>query len=400
MEPQAAIEVPARIEPCFLEEARGKLLDLLAELPAAAGRLGGRLHPRTAASLADLVRVINCYYSNLIEGHNTRPRDIERALRDDLDADEQRRNLQLEARAHIRIQQRIDAEFAAGIVPDAASVEFIQRLHREFYEDAPETMLRIQGSGRSFLMEPGAFRSEPFHDNAVGRHLPPSSAVVERFMEYFADRYHFANLGIAHRILAIPAAHHRLNYIHPFPDGNGRVSRLVSHTMAHHAGIGACGLWSISRGLARGLSSRTEYKMMMDDADTPRQNDLDGRGNLSARALENFSVWFLEVCLDQVRFMDQLFDLDGLAKRLARYAERAEWRPEASGLLVEILRRGEIPRGEAQTITGLGERTSRDLVGELLRDGLLGSSSEKGLVSLRFGTASADVLFPRLFPEA
>ena len=61
---------------------------------------------------------MNCYYSNLIEGHDTRPRDIERALRDDLDADEQRRNLQLEARAHIRIQQKIDAEFAAGSLPD------------------------------------------------------------------------------------------------------------------------------------------------------------------------------------------------------------------------------------------------------------------------------------------
>jgi len=399
MSPDALIEVPARIEPCFLEEARGRLLDLLTELPAAAGRLGGRLHPRTAASLTDLVRVMNCYYSNLIEGHTTRPRDIERALRNDLDVDEQRRNLQLEARAHIRIQQSIDAEFALGTLPDAAGVDFLQRLHREFYEEAPDGMLRIQGSGRTFVMTPGAFRSEPLHDNAVGRHLPPSSSVVEQFMQYFADCYSFAKLGSAGRILAIPAAHHRLNYIHPFPDGNGRVSRLMSHAMAHHAGIGAHGLWSISRGLARGLRSRTEYKSMMDHADMPRQNDLDGRGNLSARALEEFSVWFLEVCLDQVRFMGDLFDIEGLAKRLAHHAQRTGWRPEAGTLLVEILHRGEIARGEAQAITGLGERTARDLVGELVRDALLGSSSEKGPVSLRFPISYADVLFPRLFPE-
>jgi Fic family protein len=260
-------------------------------------------------------------------------------------------------------------------------------------------MLRIQGSGRTFVMTPGAFRSEPLHDNAVGRHLPPSSSVVEQFMQYFADCYSFAKLGSAGRILAIPAAHHRLNYIHPFPDGNGRVSRLMSHAMAHHAGIGAHGLWSISRGLARGLRSRTEYKSMMDHADMPRQNDLDGRGNLSARALEEFSVWFLEVCLDQVRFMGDLFDLEGLAERLAHHAQRTGRRPEAGTLLVEILHRGEIARGEAQAITGLGERTARDLVGELVRDALIGSSSEKGPVSLRFPISYADVLFPRLFPE-
>jgi hypothetical protein len=77
----ASEEIPSRIEPSVLAEARGELLDLLTELPAAAAALPGRLHPKTAANLADFVRVMNCYYSNLIEGHNTRPRDIERARR-------------------------------------------------------------------------------------------------------------------------------------------------------------------------------------------------------------------------------------------------------------------------------------------------------------------------------
>jgi Fic family protein len=142
------IETPSRIEPCFLEDARGELLDLVTELPAAASALASRLHPKTAANLADLVRVMNCYYSNLIEGHNTRPRDIERALSGDLDADERRRNLQLEARQHIRLQRAIDADFAKGALPEAASTAFLQHLHREFYRDAPEAMLRIEGAGR------------------------------------------------------------------------------------------------------------------------------------------------------------------------------------------------------------------------------------------------------------
>lgn len=396
---EPVVEFPTRIEPCFLEDARGELLDLLTELPAAATQLGARLHPKTAASLAALVRVMNCYYSNLIEGHNTRPRDIERALANDLDADEGRRNLQLEARAHIRIQETIDTEAAAGTLADPASLAFILRLHREFYHDAPEAMLRIEGAGRSFLMTPGTLRNDPVHDVAVGRHIPPSSAAVERFMDHFATRYDQRRMSSSRRLLAIPAAHHRFNYIHPFPDGNGRVSRLMSHAMAYQAGVGAHGLWSISRGLARGLADRGEYKSMMDNADMPRQGDLDGRGNLSERALTSFSTWFLKVCLDQVRFMSELFDLDGLAERLRRYAKIKDWRPEAAKLLIEILHRGEIARGDAAAITGLGERTARDLLGELLCDGVLGSPSEKGPVGLRFSVEAQDVLFPRLFGE-
>ena len=66
-----AIETPARIEPCMLESWPAVLGDLIAEVSATAAQLGARLHPRTAAELAALVRVMNSYYSNLIEGHKT-----------------------------------------------------------------------------------------------------------------------------------------------------------------------------------------------------------------------------------------------------------------------------------------------------------------------------------------
>lgn len=216
-------------------------------------------------------------------------------------------------------------------------------------------------------------------------------------MDYFAERYAFSRLSPSQRILALPAAHHRLNYIHPFPDGNGRVSRLMSHAMALQAGIGAHGLWSISRGLARGLQSSGEYKSMMDHADTPRQGDLDGRGNLSLAALSEFSTWFLKVCLDQVRFMSELFDIDGLTERLRAYPMSSGLRPEAATLLVEIFHRGEIARGEATVITGLGERTARTLLGDLLKDGILSSASEKSAVYLSFPVEKQDILFPRFF---
>ena len=144
----------------------------------------------------------------------------------------------------------------------------------------------------------------------------------------------------------------------------------MSHAMALQAGIGAHGLWSVSRGLARGLESRGDYKRMMDHADSPRQGDLDGRGNLSRRALADFTVWFLKVCLDQVTFMGGLFALDTISDRLRLYVERKGWKPEAFDLLEQALQRGELARGDASRITGLGERRARDLLGALVADGI------------------------------
>jgi Fic family protein len=248
-------------------------------------------------------------------------------------------------------------------------------------------------------MAPGEWRSQPDQDVAVGRHIPPSSDRVEDFMLYFAERYRFDRIGKAGRIIAIAAAHHRLNYIHPFPDGNGRVSRLMSHAMAWKADIAAHGLWSISRGLARGLASRTEYKEMMALADTPRRDDLDGRGNLSERALMDFVAWFLRVAIDQVTFMSGLFELDNLARRLRAFvAQRDALKPEAARLLEEVLVRGEVERGEASRITGLPERSARRVLNDLAAEGVLASATPKGPVSLQFPVHSLEALFPRLYP--
>ncbi len=393
-------ENPNRIEPARLEEVSEAIADIVAELSATSAVLGSALHPTTAANLAALVRIMNTYYSNLIEGHDTRPRDIERALAGNLDQDRGRRNLQLEAAAHVRVQAEIDRMAAEDSLPEPASPEFICWIHREFYRDAPDEMLRIQGANAEFLMEPGEWRKMPQHDVAVGRHIPPSSERVADFMKHFETRYRFVDMGKAAQIMAIAAAHHRLNYIHPFPDGNGRVSRLVSHAMALKAGIGAHGLWSVSRGLARGLESHGDYRRMMDYADMPRQGDLDGRGNLSKRALAEFTLWFLKACLDQVIFMSSMFDLDNLGRRLRLYVERSDrLKPEAARLLQEALNRGQFDRGEAPRITGLPERTARRVLNDVITEGLLGSATPKTPVSIRFPTAAMEALFPRLYPE-
>jgi len=391
------METPYRIEPTRLEQVPEALADTLAEVARRSTELAERLHPETAASLAELLRLTNSYYSNLIEGNNTRPRDIERALAADLD--EGRRNLQLEAAAHVRVQREIDQRHARGELGEPASIEFIRWLHRSFYQDAPDSTLRVERpNGAHYQMTPGSFRSAPEHDVVVGRHQPPSSAVVGAFMESFEDTFRMSGMGTAGQIARIAIAHHRFNYVHPFADGNGRVSRLMSHAMALRAGIGAHGLWSISRGLSRGLPGRPTYKQMMDAADAPRAGDLDGRGNLSLAALVEFTQWFCDVMLDQLTFMSSLLDLDTFSKRLSDYVSGLlRQGPAAAAIARDVALRGEVPRGDASRVTGLGDRAAREVLARLIEAGLLASRTPKGPVSLRVSATAAETLFPRLF---
>jgi hypothetical protein len=119
-----------------------------------------------------------------------RPRDIERALAEDLDADRRRRDLQREAAAHVRVQRAIDERFARGELGESASVDTVAWIHREFCHDAAESMLTVERPGGvNRRMEPGAFRSRPEQDNVVGRHQPPSSEAVLSFMDYFERRF-------------------------------------------------------------------------------------------------------------------------------------------------------------------------------------------------------------------
>ncbi len=391
---QDRLESVSRIEPFTLRAASDELAALMMKMAAGAAVLEKSLHPKTAAHLAGAVRIMNCYYSNMIEGHHTRPREIEQALKGELPGDQERRNLLVEAIAHVRVQQEIDRLYAEGSLPDPTSSAFIQWIHREFFKDMPDKFLHPEG----VTIVPGHWRAE-LPEVAVGQHQPPSWPRVPEFMAYFESQYGSIRNLEAVRVLAIPAAHHRLNYIHPFRDGNGRVSRLMSHAMMLRAGLGAHGLWSISRGLARGLNGRTQYKAMMNNADTPRQSDLDGRGNLSTRALREFTAWFFRVCVDQFEFMSGQLEFRSLSDRLRLLVEQSEGElPTRSvPLLQTVLREGEVERGDVNQVMMVSERTGRRIVQQLIDRGLLASETPKGKLHLEFPQDCLEKLFPRLY---
>jgi len=367
-----------------------------------ASELGGQLHPITRKSVADLLRIINTYHSNLIEGHNTRPRDIERALAGNLSSSRERRALQLEARAHIDVQHLVEQRLAANAGLKITDIEFLLFLHREFYERMPEEGRKVRDDDGTHerTVIPGKLREDEVN---VGRHVPPPPAALPRFLERFSQVYDPDQLKGLDEVIAIAASHHRLLWIHPFLDGNGRVARLFTDAYLRHAGLGAHGLWTASRGLAR---HRSRYFEALAAADAERWNDYDGRGARSEAALTAFCEFFLGICLDQVRFMNGLLGLEGLIARIEGYVARraagglgAKLPPEAGSLLREVLLRGEVARGEAARITGTSERTARRILNTLTSEKLLLSDTPKGPVRLGLAMHAVGFYFPQLFPE-
>ena len=384
------------MEPLLLAEGskhRPVLTDLAIELAQKSAGFRRSLPESLLASLADLVRAMNCYYSNLIEGHDTHPVDIERALKGDYSHDAKKRDLQLEAKAHIAVQQWIDR---GGVRGRALTVDSICEIHRRFCEALPEELLWVEdpATNERIKVIPGELRHR---DVAVGGHVPISAPTVPRFLNRFDEVY--SNLGKTETILSAAAAHHRLVWIHPFFDGNGRVARLISHaTLLEVLDTGA--VWSIARGLARNVD---DYKGHLAACDQPRRNDLDGRGNLSEENLAAFTTFFLNVCTDQVTFMEALMQPEQLRTRILLWAEeeiRLDRLPPKSGAILEaLLYRGELARGDAAAIVGTGERQARRVVSALIDRGVLISESTRAPLRLTFPAALASRWMPGLFPE-
>lgn len=381
----------------------GDLRDLSVELARATSRLSGMLAPQVRMEIAGLRRSLNCYYSNLIEGHRTRLVDIERALRADYSDNRGQRLLQMEAVAHIRVEEAVDARLDVEPGADVADPAFIGWLHEAFYQGMPAEYAHLihGGTGERHRVKPGVYRTANVE---VGRHVAPEHGRVAAFMDHFHQSYRLDRLHGDHRVIAAAAAHHRLTWIHPFLDGNGRTARLFSYAYLRQVTDGH-GLWSISRGLAR---AREAYMMALSGADARRRNDLDGRGQLSAEGLAAFCRFFIEACIDQADFMYALLQPNTLRQRVLGYAAmraeghipgKARIRRVASHLLAEAVLRGEIPRGEVGRIIGQSDRTARDVTAELLREGLLQSSSPRGPLRLAFPAETAPYYLPRLHSE-
>ncbi len=381
---------PRQFEPLLPQQQLDELRKRTRAVVEKSFQLTSRAHPATVASLRELVRAMNSYYSNRIEGQSTHPLNIARALRKDFSDKPDVAQLQRLALAHIEAERVLEQQVAEG--EEALSSAFLVRAHEELYD---RLSIADRTTVDGIVVTPGFLRTDQV---AIGRHEPPLWSSVPDFLARM-DEVYLRDQSLDDSLIRIASAHHRAAWVHPFHDGNGRSVRLQTHCALWPL---SAGLWSMSRGLAR---NRDTYYAKLHAADNHRQGDLDGRGNLSEKMLWEWCEWFISIAEDQVNFMTRMLSLDEMKARIsALIIFRSQFdkgiREEAIIPLFHMFLAGPTPRGEFQQMTGLGERTARSLLSKLIDAGLVTSEGHTAPVQIAFPLDALQFLLPELYPEA
>lgn len=382
--------------------ASSGLPDKAVQLSAASAKLAGQIPEATRETIIRHMEVINSYYSNLIEGNSTLPHEIRAAQAGEFSANPVKRDLQLESIAHINVQK-----WLGNKKPDLNTLftpEFIQTIHREFYENVPESLHLIKDLEGNVIGKviPGQWRE---HEVKVGQHVAPSHDDVPALMKIFCESFHPERFSGDRKIIAVMCAHHRLSWIHPFADGNGRVMRLFTDAALKAIGMESGGVWCLSRGLAR---ASAQYKTVLAQADSTRQGDYDGRGVLSEKALVEFCEFMLDVANDQVSYMSDLLTLEQMHQRIKNYVQaRNDGRIIGLGslkdnvvlVLYNAFIAGKLSRSLAIESCGMPKRSARRLLAQLKEDGLLSETSSRSEIAWEVPDHAEAWYFPQLTPN-
>lgn len=352
------------------------VLALAEELPVLVGRLEGAIAPETAKRVGALMRLTNSYYSNLIEGQFTEPATL--APRVKVRAHKELREL---AVTHIFVQEmleRVLSRYDDITWGEMFSPWLVSTVHKRLFNGASEKDLQV-AEGR--VLVPGQMRSKSQRNVFVGDHAAPGWESVDSMVLRLAEAYGPAQ-DRRTRLLNAMAYHHRLAFVHPFEDGNGRLVRMITHLQLVKLGLGSP-LWSISRGLAR---RQAEYYAKLRAADQPRRGDLDGRGQLTQAGLIDFVRFMLEVCKDQITYTSEALAIQSLRDRLERIVvfdpriQAAGIRPEAARALHILLTHGKVSRADFKVYLGVHDRIAIDQLKALIQLGLVEAPSAKSRV--------------------
>ena len=379
-----------------------ELLCLAEEVCIKSAVLAGNHNVIVLNSIKDILRTTNSYYSNKIESEGTHPIDIEKAMKKNFSSDEQKRKLQFLSLAYIEAQKHLENISITEI--NIFTKDFIESIHKMFYsQSGMEAFLTIKQDNRSVTMVPGKFRKQ---DVYVGEHTAPEYSLVDSILNEFENQYSsvYDAQTQAKKLLYLLSSHHRLTWIHPFLDGNGRVSRLFLDAGFFNLKIEGYGLWNISRGLAR---NNQEYHKHLSLADMRQQGAIDGRGPLSLRGLQYYLKYMLYIALDQIDFMNQNLQLTSLANKIDKFIVLAnnemidiEPFPKYTSLLLkELLIKGEVARGEVKSIINKSARTATSLIKTLTQRDYIESDTPKSAIRIKFNAKFASYLMPQLIPE-
>jgi Fic family protein len=384
----------------------GELKDMAQAVIIASATLEGRIAKETALALGDCLRLINSYHSNLIEGHKTTILDIEAALHKDYSRDAERRYAQELCAAHVQTESTLMQALLTHPPANPCSLGFVGGIHRRFYEQLPphHQFTHSGGGFTAFSVMAGQLRDGAVSLDGGRTSHGPDARQLPRQFEAFSRFYDPGQFHGDERLIAAAASHHRLAWLHPFRDGNGRVCRLFSGLYMAHIGINRANLWSLSRGFSR---NQQWYMTNLQSADSP---DAAGKG-FDQAFFADYCLYFLEVCLDQITFMDTILALNRIDARIDGYLRdrdkaRGALNPldqRAGRLLKALFLQGEVPRGEARSIMGMdhqSERHARRIVSQLVREGLVSADSHRAPLRIGFPTQVLRYYFPDLFgPE-
>lgn len=381
----------------------GELKDMAQEVIVASSTLDGRIAPGTALALGDRLRFLNSYYSNLIEGHKTSVIEIESALNKDFSKNEQKRYAQELCAAHVLAERALMSEVLITPPENICDFSFVGNIHKKFYDALPSRHQFTHGQNgfTQHAVMPGKMRDALVSvDGGRTAHGPEPAKMFSKYRE-FAKVFNPVNFHGDERLIAAAASHHRLSWLHPFRDGNGRVIRLFSGLYLTRIGINKSNLWSLSRGLSR---DKQWYMTNLQSADSPAED----RKHFDQDFFADYCLYFLEVCLDQIRFMDEILALSRIDARIDGYirdrdATRGAVKPldvRAGKLLKALFLQGAIPRGEAQSIMGMehqSDRQARRIVSQLVEEGLVRSDTHRAPLKIGLPTHVLRYYFPDLF---
>lgn len=370
------------------------VLELADTVPIMGAELTGSVAPETAKRLGALMRLTNSYYSNLIEGQYTEPAELSRR-RNRREA----KQLGELAVSHILAQEALERrqEMFGSLIEwrDLFDPLHLEMIHKRLFHGATEADLRVSDDR---LMVPGELRDKSQQDVVVNEHFAPAWQSVTPMLKRLQQVYG-SMTDPRSKLLACIAYHHRLAFVHPFQDGNGRVVRMATHLQLTFLGL-ASPLWSISRGLAR---KQDEYYARLGAADRGRRGDLDGRGQLTQAGLIEFVRFMLGVCKDQIQYTRDALAMPVLRERLERIVQfeprfiNAGVKQEAARALYLLIREGEVLRADFKVYLGLHERTATSQLKELIQLGVVVSPSPKSRALYPgFPVWFAQLLFPDL----
>lgn len=392
---------PHHMEPMLPGEHKlGPLLERAHELIRAAERLSGWAPSGALPGLRQLLRAMNSYYSNKIEGQHTLPLEIEQALRNDYATQPDKARRQRLAIAHMQTEAQLERLWPHWSRQELWSAQTLQDIHQDLFARLPAADLQAEVKDPSLpTLQPGQWRQQ---EVSVGRHAAPAAAQLPHFVQRWSQVYGGARRGEM-ELVSLAAAHHRLLWIHPFRDGNGRVARLHTYAVLGHLGL-SNGLWSPLRGFAR---THSFYYERLTAADEPRAGDLDGRGNLTEAGLIAWIEYFLSLCLDQVQFMQAALSLNDMQGRMAACLHY-EQQVVRQGVRIEALRalhylfaaQTELDRADFKAMLGLGDRMATALVSALIKRGFVETDSPYGKLRLGVPQHALRFYFPKLWPEA